>query len=222
MVQVTGELFSDAIVHEVPEKMKEYLKKDAFVFSGLKAHAQLTEARSLLNDENGNIKPYYKFEQDILKLNEKYNTTYLEAEYGFAVASSQSAANWSNLQDNTDRYLLQYRTAGDEKVRASHAQLNGTTLPKDDPFWFSYYPPNGWRCRCVAVEVLAFDYKLSDSKKSIAIGEKATTSLNKDNKNTLEMFRFNPGMENKIFPSNNAYSKVIGAETAIKNLSYAA
>ena len=139
-----------------------------------------------------------------------------------AASSSQSAANWADLQDNTERYWLQYRTAGDEKVRASHAQLNNTTLPKDDPFWFSYYPPNGWRCRCVAVEVLAVDYKLSDSKKAISIGEKATTHINSDNKNTLEMFRFNPGMENKIFPPNNAYTKVVGAKTVSKNLSYAA
>lgn len=202
--------------------MKEYLEKDAFVFSGLRTHAQLTEARSLLTDESGNMRPYNEFERDILKLNEKYNTLYLEAEYQFAASSSQSAANWADLQDNTERYWLQYRTAGDEKVRASHAQLNNTTLPKDDPFWFSYYPPNGWRCRCVAVEVLAVDYKLSDSKKAIAIGEKATTYINSDNKNTLEMFRFNPGMENKIFPPNNAYTKVVGAKTVSKNLRYAA
>lgn len=202
--------------------MKDYLKKDAFNFSGLRTHAQLTEARSLLTDKNGNVRSYEQFEKDILKLNEKYNTNYLEAEYQFAVSSSQSAANWADLQDDTDRYWLQYRTAGDERVRVQHAQLNNTTLPKDDPFWFSYYPPNGWRCRCVAVEVLAADYKRSNSKKAIEQGEKATTYINKNDKNTLEMFRFNPGMENKIFPPNNAYTKVVGAKTATKNLSYAA
>lgn len=211
LVQATSEIFISAISHEVPEEMKSYLEKDAVIFSGLKTHAQLTEARSLLKDEIGNIRPYHLFEQDILKLNEKYNTNYLEAEYEFAVQSSQSAAQWANLQSDTSRYWLEYRTAGDERVRASHAALNGICLPADDSFWLEYYPPNGWRCRCVAVEILSSDGKLSDSEKSKKLGETATTQIGKDGNNKLAMFRFNPGAEKKIFPPKNAYSKVVGA-----------
>lgn len=212
LVSETSNAFNFAISHEVPDEMKAYLEKDGFIFSGLKTHAQLTEARSYLKDQGGNIIPYHQFEQKILKLNEKYNRHYLEAEYEFAVQSSQSAANWANLQTNTARYWLEYRTAGDERVRASHAALNGTCLPADDDFWNSYYPPNGWRCRCVAVEVLARDYKLSDSTEAIKKGEKATTQIGKSGKNKLEMFRFNPGKELKLFPPKNAYTKVVGAE----------
>lgn len=212
LVSETSNAFSFAISQDVPDELKAYLEKDGFIFSGLKTHAQLAEARSLLKDKDGNITPYYQFEQAILKLNEKYNRHYLEAEYEFAVQSSQSAANWANLQTNTARYWLEYRTAGDERVRASHAALNSTCLPADDDFWNSYYPPNGWRCRCVAVEVLARDYKLSDSAEAIKKGEKATTQIGKSGKNTLEMFRFNPGKEMKLFPPKNAYTKVVGAD----------
>lgn len=185
--------------------MKSYLEKDAFIFSGLKTHAQLAEARSLLKDAEGNIKPYHLFEQDILKLNEKYNLNYLEAEWQFAQSSSQSAANWANLNDS-DRYNLQYRTAGDERVRDSHTAINGTTLPKSSSFWISYYPPNGWRCRCIAVLVLASKYPASDVDKATKAAEKATTQIGKDGKNKLEMFRFNPGIEKRIFPKGNSYN----------------
>jgi len=212
LIKSTAEIFTSAITHEVPEEMKEHLEKDVFVFSGLKTHAQLTEARSLLKDSSGNIRPYEDFERNILKLNEKYNTHYLEAEYEFAVQSSQSVAQWVNLQDDTSRYWLEYRTAGDEKVRATHAALNGICLPADDPFWMEYYPPNGWRCRCVAVEILAREGKLSDSSKAKRLGEAATSQISADGKNKLAMFRFNPGAEKKIFPPKNAYSKVIGAK----------
>lgn len=218
LVNATSNIFSSAITHDVPEDMKEYLEKDVFMFSGLKTHAQLTEARSLLKDGSGNIRPYEDFERSILKLNEQYNTHYLEAEYEFAVQSSQSAAQWVNLQDDTSRYWLEYRTAGDEKVRASHAALNGICLPADDSFWLEYYPPNGWRCRCVAVEILARDGKLSDSNKAKKLGEAATSQISPEGKNKLAMFRFNPGAEKKIFPSGNAYEKFVGAEIAKKQL----
>ena len=218
VVEHTAEVFSSAVPHEVPQEMRDYLEKDVFIFSGLKTHTQLTEARSYLKDESGNIVPYDRFEQKILKLNEQYNRHYLEAEYQFAVHSAQSAANWANLQENTSRYWLEYRTAGDERVRANHAVLNGICLPKDDDFWTEYYPPNGWRCRCVAVEVLARENTLSDSKKAKELGEKATTHIAPNGKNKLQMFRFNPGAEKKVFPPNNAYSKVVGAKDVKETL----
>ena len=218
VVEHTVEVFSSAVPHEVPQDMRDYLEKDVFIFSGLKTHTQLTEARSYLKDENGNIVPYDRFEQKILKLNEQYNRHYLEAEYQFAVHSAQSAANWANLQENTSRYWLEYRTAGDERVRANHAVLNGICLPKDDDFWTEYYPPNGWRCRCVAVEVLARENTLSDSKKAKELGEKATTHIAPNGKNKLQMFRFNPGAEKKVFPPNNAYNKVVGAKDVKETL----
>lgn len=218
VVEEMSNVFSSVIPHEVPQEMKIYLEKDAFVFSGLKTHAQLTEARSLLKDEKGNIRPYYQFEKEVLKLNEKYNKNYLEAEYQFAVSSSQSAASWASLQEDTERYWLEYRTASDEKVRQSHANLNGICLPKNDPFWQEFYPPNGWRCRCIAVEVLAKEKTPSDSKKAILEGEKATTQISKTGKNKLAMFRFNAGAEQKLFPPNNSYTKVVGAGEVKKEL----
>ena len=53
------------------------------------------------------------------------------------------AAKWENYAEDGDDYLLQYRTAGDDKVRPEHAELNGVTLPQSDSFWDTYYPPNG-------------------------------------------------------------------------------
>nr|DAN40532.1 MAG TPA: minor capsid component [Caudoviricetes sp.] len=218
LITATSEVFNTAIPHEVPEEMRAYLEKDVFVFSGLKTHTQLTEARSKLKDEEGNIRPYYQFEQEILKLNNTYNRNYLEAEYQFAVQSAQSAANWANLQEDTSRYWLEYRTAGDERVRQSHAALAGICLPKDDAFWTEYYPPNGWRCRCTAVEVLARENTKSNPETAKKAGEEATTQIGKSGKNKLEMFRFNPGQEKKVFPPNNTYTKVVGATVVVTAL----
>nr|DAN68686.1 MAG TPA: minor capsid component [Caudoviricetes sp.] len=218
LITATSEVFNTAIPHEIPEEMRAYLERDVFVFSGLKTHTQLTEARSKLKDEQGNIRPYHLFEKEILGLNNTYNRNYLEAEYQFAVQSAQSAANWANLQEDTSRYWLEYRTTGDERVRQSHASLAGICLPKDDAFWTEYYPPNGWRCRCTAVEVLARENTKSNPETAKKIGEEATTQIGKNGNNKLAMFRFNPGQEKKVFPPNNTYTQVVGAEQVKREL----
>lgn len=41
-----------------------------------------------------------------------------------------------------------YVTVGDDRVRPTHAAMDGTTLPKDDPFWRENSCPNGFLCRC--------------------------------------------------------------------------
>lgn len=202
----TNELFTSTIGHSVSERLKRYLELDAFVFSGLKIHEELADARSYLKDEKGGIRGYNDFMQKILKLNSQYNEAYLYAEYNFATQSALSAEKWETFSDDEQRFWLQYRTAKDDKVRKTHEELDKTTLPKSDAFWSSYMPPNGWNCRCTAVEVLARNNTKSDSAAAIQKGEKATTQIGKSGKNKAEMFRFNPGKDKRLFPENNAYN----------------
>lgn len=55
----------------------------------------------------------------------------------------------------------EYITVGDERVREEHAVLDGVKLPKDDPFWNRFWPPNGWNCRCQAVPIFAEEEAVS-------------------------------------------------------------
>ncbi len=59
------------------------------------------------------------------------------------------AANWRVAQEDADTTHLQYLTMEDERVRDTHAALDGVVLPKDDPFWEKHYPPWEWNCRCM-------------------------------------------------------------------------
>jgi len=54
----------------------------------------------------------------------------------------------TQLENVGDRPFLQYVSVLDKRTRPAHAALNGRVLRHDDPFWSSFYPPNGWRCRC--------------------------------------------------------------------------
>lgn len=215
LIKETNTVFNKAVIDNVIEgAMLESLQKDIYLFSGLKTHAQLFEASRLLVDEKGQQKPFSAFSRDFEKINKGYNQNYLNAEYDYAVGTSQSIARWETFSDDEETFLLQYRTDGGPNVRDSHNALNRTTLPKSDPFWNSYTPKNGWNCHCMTVQVLKDKYTISDSEKSIKAGEAATTQIGKDGKNRLEIFRYNPGKEKVIFPPTHPYGKVAGAKVA--------
>lgn len=201
---------------EIPEVMRESLDNDVFLFSALRTHAQLFEASRLLTNDDGTIRSEYQFQQAIKGIYEDYNINYLDAERNFALASAQSAANWADVEKDGDEYNLQYRTAMDEKVREQHRALEGITLPPSDSFWNMYYTPNGWRCRCVAVQVRKSKYETTDPDKAMEAGEAATTKIGTNGKNKLEIFRFNPGKQKVIFPPKHPYNKVKGASEVKK------
>jgi SPP1 gp7 family putative phage head morphogenesis protein len=67
-----------------------------------------------------------------------------------------NAGRWEADQDPDIQSILwgyTYSTVGDDRVRPAHAALDGTALPKDDPFWKRFWPPNGWGCRCTPLPV---------------------------------------------------------------------
>lgn len=200
------------IMEEQPsEAMVSSLRESAGVFSGFKTFHEMKEAAGLLLDENGGLKPFEQFSNDVQKINDAYNKHYLKTEYNFAVQSAQMAAKWEEQQDDGEgRYLLQYRTAGDKKVRPAHWEMEGITLPASDPFWDKYYPPNSWNCRCQAVKVRASKYPATDSSEAMKAGDKATEGK------YAEMFRFNPGKQRAAYPAYNSYT-ISKCKTCKKN-----
>lgn len=131
---------------KMSEGMRRRLERSNYIFSGIKTFHELNEAFPSLIDENGDRKLFERFLNDVQKIDGTYNQNYLRAEYNFVQASAEMAAKWEGFAEDGDRYNLQYRTAGDDKVRPEHAALDGVTLPMTDPFWEEYFPPNGWNC----------------------------------------------------------------------------
>lgn len=176
------------------------LTRSDYIFSGIKAFHELNEAFPSLLDKNGNRKSFEQFLNDVRKIDATYNEHYLRAEYNFVQQSANMAAKWEDFQKDGDRYLLQYRTAGDDRVRPAHAALEGVTLPPSDTFWSEYYPPNGWGCRCSVVQVLRSRHEETDHEAAMSLGEEA---LQEDKKG---VFRFNSGKEGKTVPDYNPYT----------------
>ena len=196
---------ADALNHSMQQvsmsdAMRHRLERSNFIFSGFKAFHELNEAFPSLINENGERKPFERFLNDVQAIDSTYNKNYLRAEYNFCQASADMAAKWEQIEADGDRYNLQYRTQHDEKVRPEHAALDGVTLPPSDPFWETYYPPNGWNCRCTVAQVRKSKYPVTDPEEARARGEEA---LQKD---TRGIFRFNSGKQGKTFPDYNPYT----------------
>jgi len=185
---------------EMSDAMRRRLTRSDYIFSGMKTFHELNEAFPSLLDENGNRKSFERFLNDVRKIDSTYNSNYLRAEYNFVQASAEMAAKWERFAEDGDRYYLQYRTANDGKVRPTHAALHGVTLPMSDPFWEEYYPPNGWNCRCTAIQVRKSKYPATPHDEAMALGEEA---LQRDTKG---LFRFNSGIERKTVPDYNPYT----------------
>ena len=189
------------IPHEVPETVRYALENNAFVFSGFKAYHSLREVGLSLVTDQGDIKPFDTFRADVEKINNRYNHNYLYAEYNHAIGSSLMASRWQRIEADGDRYDLQYRTAEDDRVREDHAILHGTTLPPSDPFWSLYLPPNGWNCRCTAVQVRKGKYPRTDPDLAMLRGNNCTDNAKQ------QIFRYNPGKDLQLFPPKHPYYK---------------
>ena len=192
----------DSGFQQVPmsDVMRARLQRSDYIFSGIKTFHELNEAFPSLLDENGNRKPFEQFLNDVQKIDHTYNQNYLRAEYNFVQASASMAAKWEKFTEDGDRYNLQYRTANDDKVRPEHAALDRVTLPITDPFWESYYPPNGWNCRCTVVQVRKSKYPETPHDEAMSLGEQATGN------DTKGIFHFNAGKEQKTVPDYNPYT----------------
>lgn len=216
LIQRTYELLMDAVSagsidYEIPKEMADSLAKDVFVFSAVKSHAQLHELSRMLSDDNGDLRSFSSFLTEAKKTLNTYVNHHLKAEYNYAVAAAQAAGSWAEATADGDKYLLQYRSMKDSKVREWHKTLDGITLPPSDSFWDIYYPPNGWNCRCTVIRVLKAEYKASDSTEAHQRAKDAAPQSD------IDTFGYNPGKQGVIFPPNHPYKDVKGADTAVKS-----
>ena len=151
--------------------------------------------------DDGQIKPFNRFLNEVQRIHQSYNVNYLRTEYNLTQASSLMAARWKQFEQDGDRYLLQYRTVGDKRVLRSHRMLHGITLPITSRFWNEYFPPNNWNCRCTVVQVRKGKYPESNEQEAMKLGMEATAGKYR------EMFLFNPGKTMTCFPAYNAYTR---------------
>ncbi|RPH42091.1 MAG: hypothetical protein EHM87_17820 [Burkholderiales bacterium] len=73
----------------------------------------------------------------------------VETIYRQNISTAYQTGRFKQMLETADRRpFWQYMTVFDPRVRESHRPLHGVIYDALNEFWASYYPPNGFRCRC--------------------------------------------------------------------------
>jgi SPP1 gp7 family putative phage head morphogenesis protein len=179
-------------------EMYDDLKYSARHFAAAKVYQQVLEMSKIKASD------YATFKSQASVIFKQYNETWMQTEFNTARNASRTAKNWQVIQrDKEVNKYLEYQTAGDANVRPEHAALDGITRPVDDRFWSSYYPPNGWNCRCTTI-----------SHESAEVTNLKGFVQPDD---VPDDFLYNPGKDRTIFSTKHPYFDVENKEFALQN-----
>ncbi len=176
-------------------KIERQLKENAYRFSSAKVFNYVNDTANALIDEKGMVRPFDDFKEIADGIGAQYNENWLKTEYETALNMADSAGKWRDIQQEKEIFpLLKYQTSEDAAVRKDHVKLNGIIKPVDDDFWKTYYPPNGWNCRCDAIQ--------------ISEGKETDLRSNPPPKLDSKLFEGNAGKSGKIFTQKHPYFNV--------------
>ncbi len=186
------------------------METNLFHFSAAKTLAELQQLNQIFQES--------KSPADFLKrakgVTDVFNETWARTEYQTANAVAERTADYFELISQPHLFpYWEYRTAGDDKVREEHRELDGVILPANDPRWGKIYPPNGWSCRCYVVARMAHEF----DKASLPAMRKRVDDYfdTADYKNAkAQGFGVNRALAGEVFTENQMYIRKFPAKAA--------
>jgi len=195
--------FIDLISGSEDYIMLKALQENVYIFSAAKEYQQLVDMSKLLVGNN-RVTNFNDFKKAANVIFETYNKDWLRTEYNSAIAQSRTASQWQDIVKQQYQFpMLTYQTAGDSRVRPTHAELDNISRPVNDKFWDNYMPPNGWNCRCHVEQN-------DTSTKTNLQGFKQPSDV-------PDIFMFNAGKEKIIFSKKHPYFNVKDVRFAKQN-----
>ena len=171
-------------------EMSLFMQKQIYQFCAAKSIAEMRSLANLAAGKQGTMRTFDEFKAMAERKHSLYNNTYLKTETDTVRMAAGTAMLWQDYLEHEDiSPNLRYETMEDERVRSSHRVLNGIVRPIHDPFWNTYYPPNGYNCRCTTVQT-------DERQTRLAVDKPLPIP---------KIFEHNLAKENKMFPPEHPY-----------------
>jgi len=176
-----------AVSREVFDGLLPDLRARAFTVTGIESASLLKKLRNRIadlpagadwdevkNDIAAEISPYVG--EDAAAARRRAETVLRVHGY-----SAHSVAHYGVLQRQADVFpFWEYETSNDDRVRSSHAALDGKILPANHNFWIGHFPPWEINCRCSIIarsvedvaEIEAQDAKKVPEARRVIKGER--------------------------------------------------
>jgi hypothetical protein len=121
------------------------------VFSAFRTHRLQNDIAAGLLDENGKLKSFEQFSNDVQTITDHNVKHWLRTEYDTAILRAHQAADWVQFGKAKDilpnlRWMPTTSITPDLIHRRYwEAEL---TLPQEHPFWTKHRPGDRWNCKC--------------------------------------------------------------------------
>lgn len=141
------------------KRLDDEAKRNAFSVAGATRLYTIEQTHDLIGEaldkrwSVGRLTKEFKRRSASWGLSSKGNH-HLETVFLTNIHGAYNAGHHAQMIRSTKlRPFWRYQTQGDNVVRVAHRAMNGRTYAHDDPIWATWYPPNGFRCRCTVVSL---------------------------------------------------------------------
>lgn len=144
----------------LPEEFAAMTREErvtAFTVAGFEDLASLDVIHKMIGRALENGTSYQTFQAEAARMMEEgWRVWHVETVFRNAIQGAYAAGRWRQIQEvKESRPYLMYDAVNDSRTRPTHKAMDGKVYPADHPFWNSWYPPNGHRCRCGVITVSA-------------------------------------------------------------------
>jgi len=189
------------------KKIADEYRTKAFTVSGynnLEMIKKFMDALQKAIDNGSTLKEFQKEMNSFLEIKGYEGITPFQADNIFRtnVQTAYSVGHHAAMTDPEVKRLRpywEYDAVNDGKTRPSHRALDGAVYPADHPFWDTYYPPNGFRCRC---GVRTLSKRQVEQRGLKVMEEMPERGVDKE---TGEMFRIHPDRGFNYNPAKKAF-----------------
>lgn len=134
---------------EADGEFMRQLKSNNGVFAAFKTHRMGRDIASRLIDDNGEVKSFQQFQQDVEPITSHHIDRWLRTEYDTAIKRAQQAADMMQYREEADVLPnLEWLPSTAMNPREDHMPFYHHIWAIDDPFWQKHKPGDQWGCLC--------------------------------------------------------------------------